>query len=168
MELQHKSLLVRAFYLKYLVLLYYCGTGSTICNTPDFALSRCPACVVLSSLPFGWFAIHSRSTEKLTLGQRKGENASPLPKHLPDAPRYLSSHSPAPQSFYYNRSRCSCLAIFSPGTRCRRGPLLTIQYSLNQTYFQPALSNTAAVKQNLPLLQNSADNLVSPRFTSTC
>ena len=92
------------------MLLYYCGTVSTKRNTRDFARCRCTACVVPSAFPFfGWFAIHLRSTEKLTLGQPKEGNTPPPPKHLSDAPQYLSNRSPAPQSSCDNRSRCFAL-----------------------------------------------------------
>ena len=96
------------------MLLCYCGMGSTIRNTRDFARNRCAACVVPSSLPFfGRFAIHSQSTEKFTLGRRKE-----IPHHFPNT--FQTPHStfrvtaPAPQSFCCNRSHCFALPFSRP------------------------------------------------------
>ena len=190
---EHKSLLVRALYLKDLVLLYYCGTVSTKRNTRDFAQCRCAACVVPSAFPFfGWFAIHFKlqSTEKLTLGQPKEGNTSPLPKHLSDAPQYLSSRSPAPQNSCDNRSRCLCLlALYSVPSL--RASLLTQNLRAARSAARPMLHHGHSSLFTIPFYrmylqpvcltqprcsrifrcsrqpQNSADNLAPPRLTST-
>jgi hypothetical protein len=188
---KHKSLLVRALYLKDLVLLYYCGTVSTKRNTRDFARCRCVACVVPSAFPFfGWFAIHLQSTEKLTLGQPKEGNASPLPKHLSDAPQYLSSRSPAPQGSYDNRSRCFCLLALHSVPSLRASPL-TQNLRAARSAAQSMLHHGHSSLSNIPFHrmyrqpvcltqprcsrifrcsrqpQNSAGNLAPPRLTST-